>query len=183
MTDEQFGPWLDAVDERMQSELDCEEPELPVKIMPHLYLGDAIAAEDVEGLKALGITHVLNAAHELECASQYAALGIKHHVLGGEDAREYDMAQHVPVARAFIEAARAEGGKVLVHCMAGVNRSGFLAAVELMLHEQLPVLHTLTRCFEARGLVLINRGFRLQLLRLAEQHRLLGCVGELPSEY
>ena len=58
--------------------------------------------------------------------------------------------------------------------MAGINRSGFVAAAELMLHDRLEVLEALRRCFRARGLVLLNQSFRKQLLQTAHQHGLLG---------
>lgn len=151
--------------------MDNEEPELPVKIMEHLYLGDIIAAEDVARLRALGITHVLQCA-DTKAGADYGDMQTL--MLGARDEEGYNMRQHLPAAGAFIESARACGGRCLVHCMAGINRSGFVAAAELMLHEKLEVLEALWRCFSARGLILLNMSFRYQLLHTAEEHGLLG---------
>lgn len=73
---------------------------------------------------------------------------------------DYDILQHVPEASAFIRRALAEGGRCLIHCQAGINRSGALACAELMLHEKLPVLEAVARCKKARGIFLQNHGFQ-----------------------
>lgn len=38
-----------------------------------------------------------------------------------------------------------------MHCAAGINRSGFVAAAELLLHARLPVLEVVARLRAARG--------------------------------
>ena len=45
---------------------------------PHLLLGDMQAASDAEGLRALGVTHVLNAAGEDARASSEYGAGIEY---------------------------------------------------------------------------------------------------------
>lgn len=82
--------------------------------------------------------------------------------------------RHHEEASAFVRRAKAEGGRVLIHCQAGINRSGVLACAELMLHDQLPVLEAVTRLKRARGTVLTNHSFQEQLVHLARRHRLLG---------
>jgi protein tyrosine phosphatase len=163
-------PYLLAMDTISMVETQSN-PELPVRIMDHLWLGDLAAAEDVSRLRELGITHVLQCA-DREAAANYGDMPTL--MLGARDEDGYDMRQHLPVAASFIERARASGGRVLVHCMAGINRSGFIVAVELMLNARIEVLEALRRCFRARGLILLNESFRKQLLQTALAHGLLG---------
>ena len=68
----------------------------------------------------------------------------------------YDMKQHCAAVSAFVSAARAFGGCCLVHCQAGINRSGFLVAAEVMVGAHLPVLEAVRRCKRARGCVLLS---------------------------
>ena len=115
-----MAPWLAAMD-AVHPLLGLDfSPALPVKVLDHLYLGDSQAAESVEQLQCLGITHVLNMSHN---AAEAKYGDIEHFMLGAEDKEEYDMLQHLPTAASYIDAARASGGTVLVHCRAGINRS------------------------------------------------------------
>ena len=81
---------------------------------------------------------------------------------------------HQAAASAFIREVAASGGRCLIHCWAGVNRSGVLACAELLLAERLPVLEVVARAKRARGTILWNESFQLQLVVLAEEHGLLG---------
>ena len=62
----------------------------------------------------------------------------------------------------------------LIHCHAGINRSGVLATAHLMLAERLPVLEAVARVKEVRGNVLCNHSFQSQLVQLARDNGLLG---------
>ena len=73
--------------------------------------------------------------------------------------------------------ATASGGRTLIHCFAGVNRSAALAIAVLMLRERRPLLDVARECFEARPFILSNETFRDQLVRLAIEHGLAEAVG------
>ena len=88
--------------------------------------------------------------------------------------------QHRPAAAQFFAKARAAPGRCLVHCVAGINRSGVLAASELMIHQRLPVLEAVKRMKATRGMVLQNESFQAQLVALARAEGLLGP--EPPAE-
>jgi len=175
-------PWLEALRAAVEGEC-SDEPALPVRVSAHILLGDMASAADVDRLLEAGVTRVLNAGgmDARACsAATYAASGLAYLELGASDDIRYDMTPHVEPARDFVRAARHEthsngaGGTCLLHCQRGVNRSGFLACACLMLEEQLPLLEALERCKRARGLILLNGGFQLQLVRLARRARLLG---------
>ena len=44
--------------------------------------------------------------------------------------------------------------RCLVHCAAGINRSGFIAGAELLLHTRLPLLEVVARLRAARGVAM-----------------------------
>mmetsp|Transcript_39927 Transcript_39927/g.116518 ORF Transcript_39927/g.116518 Transcript_39927/m.116518 type:complete len:115 (+) Transcript_39927:383-727(+) len=81
---------------------------------------------------------------------------------------------HLPTAAQFFARAKAASGRCLVHCVAGINRSGVLAASELMIHQRLPVLEAVKHMKAARGIVLQNESFQVQLVALARTEGLLG---------
>lgn len=172
-------PWTHALAVHDQTHLPSPRlAELPVEILPHLFLGDVISARRIERLKELGVTHVLNVAGKTAANVDinYAEHGIEHFDIEADDEEGYQMLPlHLDSARAFIKHSIEAGGSCLVHCRAGVNRSGVLVAADLMLREQIPVLEAVKRCREVRGLPFLNnRGFQHQLVKLAEEHHLLG---------
>lgn len=155
-----------------------EQVKLPVQIMPHLLLGDKMCARDVVRLRELGVTHVLNAAGQDGVNSEidFDALGIKHANVDGKDVPGYPMLErHLGFSRSFIKAAFDSGGRCLVHCLHGKNRSAVLVAAEVMLHEQISVLEAVSLCRRERGSsFLTNESFQLELVELASRHYLLG---------
>eukprot|EP00568_Trieres_chinensis_P005327 CAMPEP_0183307294 /NCGR_PEP_ID=MMETSP0160_2-20130417/17245_1 /TAXON_ID=2839 ORGANISM="Odontella Sinensis, Strain Grunow 1884" /NCGR_SAMPLE_ID=MMETSP0160_2 /ASSEMBLY_ACC=CAM_ASM_000250 /LENGTH=149 /DNA_ID=CAMNT_0025470849 /DNA_START=244 /DNA_END=693 /DNA_ORIENTATION=+ len=115
--------------------------------------------------------------HQLEdLASKLTAVGIPHKYSPGEDDEEYDMiGEHWSSCREFLLEARNKGGKVVVHCAAGMNRSAVIACAAHMILEREPVLDVVHNCVDKRrGFVLSNRSFRRQLCLLAAAEGLLG---------
>jgi hypothetical protein len=77
----------------------------------------------------------------------------------------YDMVEHVPEALAFLQKCREEGRRVVVHCIAGINRSS-MALVSFLcanLHMKLEDAVDLTS--KGRGFILSNMSFLEQLSR------------------
>ena len=62
---------------------------------------------------------------------------------------------------------------MLVHCMAGVNRSAALAVAHLLLREKRCLFDVFAGCVAARPCILQNPSFQLQLCSLASRHGLL----------
>ena len=73
----------------------------------------------------------------------------------------------------FIEAAHASESNVLVHCMAGVNRSAALAVAYVMCRDRRPLLDVFAECSASRPSILQNVEFQLQLCELAIRQGLL----------
>ena len=66
------------------------------------------------------------------------------------------------------------GGKVIVHCMSGINRSGLIAIAACMVLERMPLLEAVRLAKIKRGNILTNESFRHQLCDLAAAEDLLG---------
>lgn len=183
-------PWIKAVNDIIIDE-PYEEPEnMPVEILPWLFLGaqfDLRAATLLE----LGITHVLTtnkqfSQEELEkLKSRFTKIGIQHEAVPGLDEPGYEMMEnHWPVCREFLSQVRngAESNnyKVVVHCAAGQNRSGLMVAAALIELERMLLLDAVKLLKEKRGMVLINLSFQRQACMLAAEQ---GLLGEKPDGY
>lgn len=169
-------------EERSEKILEIErlQRSLPVKVSDGLYLSDANGAMDINRMRSLGITHVLNVAGLMGSRipnEVYAEVGISHRTINTEDEVDYPILErHLLEAREFIAASRKDGGACLVHCMAGINRSGVIVAAEKMLSEQKNVLEVVLECRTSRGNCFLstNPGFHHQLVALARRENLLG---------
>jgi len=102
----------------------------PDQLLDNLYLGDMPNAFNLDVLRSLGITHVANVADDVEC---FHAGHLKYFHMNIEDGG-YDssIVDAFTIAASFVEAAAKEGGKVLIHCAMGVNRSATIAMAVLM---------------------------------------------------
>jgi len=86
---------------------------------------------------------------------------------------DYDMFQHFNVAFDAIEDARKSGGRALIHCIMGVNRSGALAVAYTMLHQHCGPITAAVFVRQKRRMLLSNEDFQEQLIKFAQQHCLL----------
>ncbi|KNC49746.1 uncharacterized protein AMSG_11932 [Thecamonas trahens ATCC 50062] len=103
-----------------------------------VHLGGFRAASDVMALRKAGITHVLcmdkDVCHPDEVESYLVEAGGADalRVIGLTHAADEDITAVLDDAHGFIDGARASGGRVLVHCLRGVNRSGAIVVSYVM---------------------------------------------------
>lgn len=156
----------------------------PLSITPTLFLGSSQSVQNVKVLQQLGITHVLNAADRLAAGpvSEYQAAGIEYLQLNAEDEYEYAILdKHWNQAKKFIQ----DSEKCVVHCHAGMNRSGIMVAAALLTldkhrnerenNEPTDVLHVVKWIRHVRGnFAITNEGFQEQLVAFARLHDVLG---------
>ena len=139
------------------------------KILDHLYIGGEDAATNINLLKELKITHVVN------CVTGYTKTGqnfygkIKYMGFAAEDDDDYNIFQHFDDVYRFIEEARKSGGKALVHCIMGVNRSGALCVGYTMIYKNMGPISAVEFVKKARGCLLSNENFQRQLVTLARK--------------
>ena len=140
-------------------------PEIipPFEILPHLYLGCRKVATCLPGLRQKNVTRVLNVTSTIP--NHFESMeDFEYKQIAVEDKMEVDMMQHLPAAFQFIEAARLNGEKVLVHCYAGMSRSVTIILAYLMKYYN----HTLESAHEyvkeRKSDISPNFGFMGQLL-------------------
>ncbi|KAH8261610.1 hypothetical protein KR044_012286 [Drosophila immigrans] len=105
--------------------------EVPVEIVPGLFLGNASHSSDSNALQKYNIKYVLNVTPDLP--NEFEQLGvIKYLQIPITDHYSQDVAMYFPAAIQFIEEARSANSAVLVHCLAGVSRSVTVTLAYLM---------------------------------------------------
>ena len=160
-------------------------PKGATKVLPHLYLGNYEDAVDVPTLIAYNITHVVNTVEERHSCSTgqpfYEEAGIKYMGFSSDDVADYPiLSRHFQCVYEFIEAARGCGGVCLLHCHAGVNRSGALCVAYVMLHLGVGPVTAVRLVLAARGSLLSNDSFIERIVEFAVDKGLLE-VDEKPS--
>ena len=147
------------------------------RILDFLFLGGFTQAENKELLKQLGITHVINCAEgEVQTGQDYYDDDITYMGFEAADEEDYYIMQHFDEVYKLIEEARVSGGKVLIHCIAGVNRSGALTVAYCMMHFNMGPIEAATFVKNIRPQILSNDEFRRQLIEFAK------TKGFIPSQ-
>jgi predicted protein tyrosine phosphatase len=141
-----------------------------------LYLGSAAATKNASQLHAKGIGAVVSilAQPDLAHAHRLRDHGIGNLVIRARDDDRQSLLQVLPEVIAFLDAARAEGTAVLVHCHAGMSRSAAVLTACLMIRHGLSTAEGLARVQAARTFINPGEGFRKQLSILES---LLGADG------
>uniref|UniRef100_A0A7R9YSG4 Protein-serine/threonine phosphatase n=1 Tax=Chlamydomonas euryale TaxID=1486919 RepID=A0A7R9YSG4_9CHLO len=141
-------------------------------VLPQLLLSGKEAEKDVELLRELGVTHVLQIGVELR-PSHDEERGFSYLSLPAYDLEDQDILSLLPKGFEFIDSAIKARGKVLVHCAAGVSRSASVCIAYLMRSERTSFVQAHARVKAARPIVAPNLGFCLQLY-LFEAERWVG---------
>jgi protein-tyrosine phosphatase len=107
----------------------------PNEILPYLYLGNAFNGADKRNLKELGISRILSVKEA------YSPLQTRHpdfKILSVplSDYGNQDLTEVFDICFNFIEDAKNNNEKVLVHCRGGINRSPTIVLAYLMVREQ-----------------------------------------------
>ncbi|KAK8861357.1 hypothetical protein IAR55_002176 [Kwoniella newhampshirensis] len=165
----------------------------PSRILPFLYLGNLEHAGNAAMLHALRITHVVSVGESLinipsDMDPTYGPVGGntlaaearagRISVLDLTDVRDDGNDPLRPViarACAWIEAARREGGVVLVHCRVGVSRSASIVIAYMMQFEKMGLMDAYMICRARRLNVLIQPNLRFF-------HELFGWEVELARQ-
>mmetsp|Transcript_3068 Transcript_3068/g.5414 ORF Transcript_3068/g.5414 Transcript_3068/m.5414 type:complete len:245 (-) Transcript_3068:1116-1850(-) len=170
----------------------------PWHISEQLVLGNVFHAKDLRAMRRMQITHVLNLAPDGVKTDRafYAfpqTLVQEYLSLPATDSESFDLFGKVaPEALDFLERAHHEksnevqyshpvprndpilsssprpGNRVLVNCLAGMNRSVSVIIAFLMQHHGMHLLEAVQLVWRRRGSrILTNRGFRNQLVTFA----------------
>lgn len=145
--------------------VDTSPDQVPACILSNLlYLGSQDCVRK-EVLEKYGITHVLSVGIETppfeKCDHSVKAIFVE--CLDLPDTELPAVLKHT---NEFIERCRLDGGKVLVHCNAGVSRSTSVVIGYLMNHQNFTFLQALGLVKNKRPCVQPNVGFINQLKKL-----------------
>lgn len=135
------------------------EDEIPDEILPNLYLGCLLCARNRFSLQKLGITHILTIAE----FKPYHPEIFSYRTINIEDEASVDIFTHFEESVKFLEDAISSGGKVLVHCRAGISRSATMVAAYVMKHKKIPRDESIDFVRERRPRIFPNPGFYTQL--------------------
>ncbi|CAL1167890.1 unnamed protein product [Cladocopium goreaui] len=157
-----------------------------------MWLGSVEDALCVSALRQHSVDAVLNAAYSgcmysLLCHGRWhdeapftaawyqdkLCRAVEMLALDAEDSPKYPISGHFAESNEFLFRCRKEGRKVLVHCVAGQNRSATLCCAFLMHRDvlDLPLRQAVALLVTRRPGVLQNRGFLKQLMALEHQER------------
>ena len=165
---------------------ECSGVDPLSQITPWLYLGSHRDALDSSMLASHGIDCVLNTAKECdtEWADSSSSCGdssgsetpegwrrhpITYLKLHWTDHADESISQEFPAAFKFIEAARQQGRKVLVHCRRGISRSATLVIAYLMQYVSYGLDDAFSHVRSKRAIINPNLGFVLSLETFARQ--------------
>eukprot|EP00906_Rhabdomonas_costata_P019326 RCo028234 len=133
-------------------------PPITPIIEGQLYLGDRVAAADLDLLRSFGVTHVVNAALEQPSFHFDELVYYNCNLL---DIFFERIKFEGPLA--FIQEALDQGGVVFVHCMQGKSRSASLVIAYVMRAYGMSLDDALAKVQELRSCVQPNSGFMKQL--------------------
>ncbi|XP_028313951.1 dual specificity protein phosphatase 18-like [Gouania willdenowi] len=157
------------------------------KVTDCLYLSNSSAANDVHQLNGHHITCIITVT---ETRHSSAPPGMDCIHIPVCDSPEAALCEHFEEVSDRIEETRRSGGRVLVHCNAGVSRSAALCLAYLMKHCGMTLLEAHTLLRSCRPIVRPNYGFWKQLIRFEMDLRGMNSVqmvsssmGEIPDIY
>ncbi|XP_073843604.1 dual specificity protein phosphatase 18 [Musca autumnalis] len=138
------------------------------ELLPHLYLcGASVLSPTV--ITTLGINLVINVAAELPDTPLPSTAPILYLRINIADRPSAELSKHFDEVADMIEEVRQNGGKTLVHCVAGVSRSASLCLAYLMKYQGMTLREAFMHIKTIRPQIRPNTGFFEQLRCYDEQ--------------
>ncbi|XP_067114887.1 dual specificity protein phosphatase 5 [Osmerus mordax] len=138
----------------------------PVEILPYLFLGSAYHASRQDYLGDLRITALLNVSRrDMRPAKGH----YDYKWIPVEDSHTADISSHFQEAIEFIDRVKLSGGKVLVHCEAGISRSPTICMAYIMRTERRQLEEAFDIIKQRRELISPNFSFMGQLLQFESE--------------
>ena len=141
---------------------------IPNKITESIFLGKSNSAQNLDVLQELGITHILMVGYDLEAKFPKQ---ITYTHLEMDDKEGVNIQVYFDTACDFIDEAINSGGKILIHCHAGVSRSASIVIAYLIKQKKISYEEAREICRQGRPCINPNRGFVEQLRHWSKQHQ------------
>jgi hypothetical protein len=149
----------------------------PVEVIDGLFLGNGEHARNTDVLKTLKIGAIINTASSVVfTGSDFYKKKMEAEYLGfpSDDDETYPLLErHWKDVDTFYQQQRAMNKSVLVHCMAGMNRSAAMVVALMIQHHNIALFPAVEGIVAKRGIILSNDGFRKQLVQFAKERNLL----------
>ncbi|RUS24772.1 protein-tyrosine phosphatase-like protein [Jimgerdemannia flammicorona] len=146
------------------------------EVIPGLYIGGYAASEDLNHLKENKITHILSLGPftpvfpDVNPSSRpplsprpSLPQQFSYKVINIGDVPTENILQYFNETYEFTDTALKSGGRVLIHCMAGISRSATIVTAYLMRSQSMPVKQALAHLKAVRNVINPNLGFFTQL--------------------
>ena len=130
------------------------------KITENIFQGNHIASLNKADLKANGITHILCAGNSLKC---YFKNEYKYLKIDVDDTEYENMLPEFQRAFEFIDDCITNGGKILIHCAAGISRSSTFTCAYFIKKNKMTFNEALDLLKKGRPIAEPNQGFAEQL--------------------
>jgi protein-tyrosine phosphatase len=130
----------------------------------YLYIGNRRASENIKALQAEGIVKILQLLDFYIPFEKNNSIEV--HFIQMQDSESQNLSVILPEALRYIHIAVTRGHKILIHCNAGVSRSGSVLIAYLMASLQIDYKQALSIAQEKRACISPNPGFVLQLRAL-----------------
>jgi len=144
------------------------------EILPHIFVGNALDAQNQDRLREYGITHIINSTPDLPCFSEQQYQYLRIAIL---DLPSANIRKHFDSAIQFIdEALCRKGNNVLVHCSAGISRSPTLVLAYMIKKYRMTLDEAFSKMRSLRQIVDPNMSFVMQLREW--EKRLMDTIDE-----
>ncbi|XP_042195882.1 dual specificity protein phosphatase 1 [Callorhinchus milii] len=150
----------------------------PVEILPFLYLGSAFHASRRDMLDALGITALINVS--ATCPNHFEGHYL-YKCIPVEDSHKADISCWFKEAIHFVDSVKNAGGRVFVHCQAGISRSATICLAYLMSSNRVRLDEAFEFVKQRRSVISPNFSFMGQLLQFEAQVLTPSCSAEAAS--
>nr|CDJ86052.1 Dual specificity phosphatase domain containing protein [Haemonchus contortus] len=153
----------------------------PVKILPHLLLGNYETASDAKVLERNKARYIINVTSNLP--NTFEDNPAYHYLrISVDDNSSHNLSQYFPEAIAFIDAAARSGDACLVHCLAGISRSVTICLAYLMAKNKWSLEDAYDLVLRRNASIAPNFHFMGQLTEYERQLGVRGVnVGTYPS--
>jgi predicted protein tyrosine phosphatase len=131
------------------------------EVYPGVFITDYFTSQNYEYLKSIGIKQILTIARELK-QHDHPDFVTMH--ISIDDSPMEDIKQHFAQSHEFIEKA-----PTLVHCYAGISRSGSIVVSYVIRSQKMNASEALRHCKRIRPKINPNYGFITQLIDYAEE--------------
>jgi len=107
------------------------------RVDSHVYIGGYLAAADADYVRREGFARILKLFADTPeyPGGRHRHPGVTYKVVEAEDRADYPLDVHFADCLEFIQDGIRRGEKTLVHCHAGVSRSGTIVLLHLMVNR------------------------------------------------